>query len=146
MCAISTSLTGCPHTQNSRGSVRVACSAQDTLCAKGQPAVIQPFLLPGTQQQRSQTHTHWEGEHDQALLSAEHVQGAGKQAETIKKEKILYHALTVHVQMAGWSLVCLEKQINTGLTVTNTENKQWGRFIQQLGLSQAPASRLCITI
>lgn len=41
--------------------------------------------------------------------------------------------------MAGWSQVCLEKPINTRLTVTNTENKQRGRVIKQLGLSQAPA-------
>lgn len=123
------------------------CSAQHSLCAKGQPAESQIFLLPDTQQQLSQTHTYWEGEHPQAFLSSKHVQETGKQAETIKREKIPNHALTVHVRMAGWSLVCLEKPINTELIVTNAENKKQGRIIQQLGLSQAPASRLCnITI
>jgi len=113
-------------------SIRLIYSVQYTVCTKAQSAVIQPFLLPGIQQQLSQTHAHWEGEHQQALLSSEHIQEAGEQAETIKKEKILNHALTVHVQIAGWSLVHLKRPVNTALTVTNRENKQWGRTNKQL--------------
>lgn len=99
-----------------------------------------PTLPPSRHSAASEPNpTHWEGEHHQALLSSEHMQETGEQAKTIKKEKILNHALTVHVQMAGWSQVCLEKPINTRLTITNTENKQWCRVIKQLRLSQAPA-------
>ena len=79
----------------------MVCSAQYTVCTKGQSAVIQPCLLPGIQQQLSQTHPYWEGEQHRALLCSEHVQETGEQAETIKKKKIFNHALTVHVQIAG---------------------------------------------
>lgn len=82
----STSQTGCRHTYNFRISIRVVCSAQYTFCTKGQSAVIPPFLLPGIQQQLSQTRTHWEGEQHRAPLSSEHVQEAGEQVETIKKK------------------------------------------------------------
>lgn len=73
------------------------------------------------QQQLSQTHTHWGGEEHRALLSSEHVQEAGDQVEATEKEKIFNHTLTVHVQIAGWSLVHLKRAINTDLTVTNSE-------------------------
>lgn len=72
--------------------------------------MIQPFLLPGIQQQLSQTQTPGEGEQHHALLSSKHVQEAGEQAETLK---ILNHALTVHIQIAGWSLVRLKRQYCT---------------------------------
>lgn len=142
MCDSSTSLTGCPHTQNARGSIRLVCCAQDSLCAKGQSAAIQAFLLPGTQQQLSQTHTLGRGASSSSPFFWTRTRNR-KASRDLKKKKILNHAITVHVQMAGWSLVCLEKPVNTGLAFTNTENKQWGRIIKQLGLSDTPASRLC---
>lgn len=130
----STSQPGCLHTYNFRiRSLRVVCSAQHTVCTKGQSAVIQPFLLPGIQQQLSQTHAHWEGQQHRALLSSEYVQEAGEQAETIKEEKIFNCALTVYVQIAGWSLVHLKRPICTVLTGTHRENKHWGRINKQLG-------------
>lgn len=130
----STSQTGCPYTYHFRiRSIGVVCSVPYAICTQGQSAGIQPFLLPGIQQQLNQTHTSGEGEQHRALLSSKHVQEAGEQAETIKKGKIFNHALTVHIQVAGWSLVRFKRPIHTALTVTNSENKQLGRIKKQLG-------------
>lgn len=63
---------------------------------KGTASSEQTFPSPRHSAATEPNPHNWEGEHPQDFLSSEHIQETGKHTETIKKEKIPDHALTVH--------------------------------------------------